>query len=1179
MRKCTWKIGCNLLIFCMSILFVTGFLGIESRAEERELINVSVFGSYDRDDAQEVFQLVNEFRTGGDAWYWDENNEKKVTDLNLEELTYDYDLQKIAEQRAAEIALAYSHERPDGTMCFTAFEKSGKEYLRMSENIAVGQLTSKEVMEDWKEELDPYEGQGHRRNMLDGDVNAMGAACFNVDNTIFWVQEFAKTENPNTSSSDDKVYAGEYVSVEVDISEESGTVLSNIRAVPSIIGLDPTGGRAVPGVSADILTANSYQGKVPVEIENLVWSSSDTDIVNVEEIVDRMMIRAQGQLGNTVVSTTIAGKTITVKVCVTEDGEIDPETQGVIPIDEEHFPDDAFRQYVSSYIDTAEQGFLTQDHCSIISEMRLYDDYGIISDLTGIEYFSQLSVLEVSGHRIQNFDISGNPNLEILELNDCDQLKSIDLSSSVNLNYVRLDHLPKLEKMLWPEEKDLSGISLEDVPVIKNIDQSGNENLSSFSCKKQTFDSLIFDGCTKLTELYVTDSGLKTLSLDGCTSLKNIDCSDNALTHLDVSGMRQLQKLECRRNQLESLNLEENVRLVELDCRENQLKTLDVSGFSRLETLYCQDNQLTSLQIGNDALTCLYCSNNPLKRLNLNGCPGLKALFCDGCPLLELDVSNNPNMVHLCCCGNDEAKYSTIKGLNQLTELQILYAEEGNLTSLDVSQCKKLKILDVTANEKISSIDIRNCKQLLQCCLGGTALKTVDLSQNTELMELNVVETPLTQLNLSTNTNLRSIEAWDCQLTSLDVSSCKKLIFLDCDNNKLTKLNLKGCTDLFSLKCSGNSLFGLDISTNKKIGAISFTELLYEDEVGNQVQQHYSGNIKDVDLDELIQGDYEDFLIDYDCRYYNPDLYEEKENSTEDPAESEETEALAEILSDDMENAQIMDADSDMELYVVQYFDVPASAIIGGSIDLTKMVDVTGFDPKKIGKMHHVAVQGTKLVMTGAVNRMYFDYYTPVFFNEYAQVEIPFRLVFRLTEGAQEKLIDNMSYPSVQNYTGVYDGKNHTVTLEDIPKDATVQYRTSENASWSNVKPVRKNVGVTRVYCKISQPNWKDQFDFGDIIIKPKGTSIKKITAGKSFFTVKWKKQAAETTGYQIRYSTKASMAGAKMKTIAKNKTVSQKITKLKRKKNYYVQIRTYKKVGGNMFYSTWSKKKKIKVK
>lgn len=97
--------------------------------------------------------------------------------------------------------------------------------------------------------------------------------------------------------------------------------------------------------------------------------------------------------------------------------------------------------------------------------------------------------------------------------------------------------------------------------------------------------------------------------------------------------------------------------------------------------------------------------------------------------------------------------------------------------------------------------------------------------------------------------------------------------------------------------------------------------------------------------------------------------------------------------------------------------------------------------------------------------------------------------------------------------------------------------------------------------------------------ILPKGTSISKLTKSKKAFTVKWKKQASQTTGYQIQYSLKSNFSGSKTTTISKNSTVSKKIKGLKSKKNYYVRIRTYKKVNGKTYYSAWSGAKKVKTK
>ena len=128
----------------------------------------------------------------------------------------------------------------------------------------------------------------------------------------------------------------------------------------------------------------------------------------------------------------------------------------------------------------------------------------------------------------------------------------------------------------------------------------------------------------------------------------------------------------------------------------------------------------------------------------------------------------------------------------------------------------------------------------------------------------------------------------------------------------------------------------------------------------------------------------------------------------------------------------------------------------------------------------------------------------------------------------------------------------------------------------------RKNVGIYKVTVTL-----KGNYKGSKVLtfkINPKGTSIAKVAGSKKAFTVKWKKQSAKMatstiTGYQIRYSTSPKMTGAKTKTVKGYKYTGKKITKLKAKKKYYVQVRTYKTVSGKPYYSSWSKVKSVKTK
>lgn len=94
--------------------------------------------------------------------------------------------------------------------------------------------------------------------------------------------------------------------------------------------------------------------------------------------------------------------------------------------------------------------------------------------------------------------------------------------------------------------------------------------------------------------------------------------------------------------------------------------------------------------------------------------------------------------------------------------------------------------------------------------------------------------------------------------------------------------------------------------------------------------------------------------------------------------------------------------------------------------------------------------------------------------------------------------------------------------------------------------------------------------------IVPKATTITKLVSAKTSFKIVWKKQAVQTTGYQIQYSTSSKFTRPKSVNIAKNSVTSKKITKLKSKKKYFVKVRTYKTVRGVKYYSGWSSVKSV---
>ena len=114
------------------------------------------------------------------------------------------------------------------------------------------------------------------------------------------------------------------------------------------------------------------------------------------------------------------------------------------------------------------------------------------------------------------------------------------------------------------------------------------------------------------------------------------------------------------------------------------------------------------------------------------------------------------------------------------------------------------------------------------------------------------------------------------------------------------------------------------------------------------------------------------------------------------------------------------------------------------------------------------------------------------------------------------------------------------------------------------------NVGTYKIICKL-----KGNYTGTKTVsykINPQATAIRSAIGSAKKMTVKWGKKVKQTTGYQIQYSASSKFAsGNKSITIAGVNNVSRTINKPTVGKSYYVRVRTYKKVGSQIYYSSWS--------
>lgn len=107
--------------------------------------------------------------------------------------TYD-SLTRAAQIRAPEIVTLFSHDRPDGTSCFTAMDQTGakKGAYTWGENIAAGNATAAATVEQW------MNSPGHRANILNAKFTHIGVGYQHSAGSTYghyWVQMFTGTSS------------------------------------------------------------------------------------------------------------------------------------------------------------------------------------------------------------------------------------------------------------------------------------------------------------------------------------------------------------------------------------------------------------------------------------------------------------------------------------------------------------------------------------------------------------------------------------------------------------------------------------------------------------------------------------------------------------------------------------------------------------------------------------------------------------------------------------------------------------------------------------------------------------------------------------------------------------------------------------------------------------------------
>ena len=338
---------------------------------------------------------------------------------------------------------------------------------------------------------------------------------------------------------------------------------------------------------------------------------------------------------------------------------------GEITIGRDVFPDDKFRQYVKDKIDTDGNGKLSQLEIMAVTEIDVSDSN--ISDLSGVEIFTQLQELHCNSNALTSLDVSKNTQLQYLCCYSS-FLTSLDVSKNTQLQYLHCDS-----------------------NALTSLDVSKNTQLQYLYCNSNALTSLDVSKNTQLQGLFCESNVLTSLDVSKNTQLQELHCNTNALTSLDISKNTQLQELLCHSNVLTSLDVSKNTQLQRLACSSNVLTGLDISKNTQLQYLFCDSNALTSLDVSkNTQLQYLSCDSNALTSLDVSKNTQLQYLFCDSNALTSLDVSKNTQLQSLGCYSN----FLTSLDVSKNIQLEFLTCNYNDMKRLDLTNNTKLIYYD-----------------------------------------------------------------------------------------------------------------------------------------------------------------------------------------------------------------------------------------------------------------------------------------------------------------------------------------------------------------------------------------------------------------------------------------------------------------------------------------------------
>ncbi|MEO9571859.1 MAG: T9SS type A sorting domain-containing protein [Polaribacter sp.] len=496
-----------------------------------------------------------------------------------------------------------------------------------------------------------------------------------------------------------------------------------------------------------------------------------------------------------------------------------------------------------------------------------------ISDLSGIENFTELVSLNCNLNNITTLDLTSNKNLKVLDCrtNNLETLNvsngnnkivtSFNTEGNQNLTCIQVDN----------QEYSVNNWIFTDEQTGFSEDCSKNDAISNYytSVPDVEFEKLLIankvdtiqDGKFRTKDAYYVKtmnelSGYNFKSIQGLEAFKNLTRWQNPSSFLESADFSQnlnLEELSVNGTKIDSLDVSMLTKLTTLSCigtNYNKLKYLNVTGVINLERLEAYENELTALDVStNTKLTWLSLHDNLLTKIDITKNINLETFGCYKNNIKILNVSNSPNLKLFYCHNNDLEYLNIDKGNNlwqdfnatlnpNLTCIQVfekswsdqylfgkiddtasfsedcnsvweVYTEDSNLDSALLS----ITGLDSNNDGEITYEEAQNFTGDLD--LSEQNITSIaGLEAFTNVTSIDVSGNKLTDISYLFNTSITLFSKTTGKKRTVFKTNTTGIKILNASDNLLEEIDVSNIETLTNLNVSDNKLTYLNISNN-----------------------------------------------------------------------------------------------------------------------------------------------------------------------------------------------------------------------------------------------------------------------------------------------------------------------------------------------------------------------------